>query len=59
MDVIDERFAVYTTVLFFCSAIGALAGLTAAVVTFGLVVASVEVAYWFGSAVSSADRISA
>ena len=48
MDAIDERFAVYTAILFICSALGALAGLAAAAVTFGLVAAGVEMAYWVG-----------
>lgn len=48
MDALDERFAVYTAVLFICSALGALAGLSAAAVTFGLVTAGVELAYWLG-----------
>jgi len=55
MDVIDERFAIYTTVLFFCSAVGALAGFTAAAVTFGLLVASIEVAYHVGMSLGSAQ----
>ncbi len=48
MDAIDERFAVYTAIIFICSAIGALAGTVAAVATFAMVAAGVELAYWFG-----------
>lgn len=54
MDVIDERFAIYTTVVFFCSAVGALAGIPAAVVTFGLLVIGIEVAYQLGFSLGSA-----
>lgn len=59
MDVLDERFAVYTAVLFVCSAIGALAGFAAAAVTLSLVVAGVEVAYWLGGVLSAPGQLSA
>jgi len=59
MDVIDERFAVYTAVLLVCSAIGAFAGLTAAAATFGLVAAGCEVAYWVGGSVKTTGQFSA
>ena len=59
MDSLDERFAVYTAVLFVCSAIGALAGLAAAAVTFGLVVAGIEVAYWLGGVLGAPGQPSA
>lgn len=55
MDVIDERFAIYTTVLFFCSAVGALAGFAAAAVTFGLLVVGIEVAYRVGFSLGAAQ----
>lgn len=48
MDAIDERFAVYTAIIFICSAIGALVGIGAAATTFALVAAGVELAYWVG-----------
>jgi hypothetical protein len=59
MDSLDERFAVYTAVLFVCSAIGALAGLAAVAVTFGLVVAGIEVAYWLGGVLGAPGQPSA
>ena len=59
MDVVDERFAVYTAILLICSAIGALSGVLAATVTLGLVVAGVEVAYWIGGALSAPGQLSA
>lgn len=48
MDTIDERFAVYTAILFICSAIGALAGIVAGMGTLGVVLIGVELAYWLG-----------
>lgn len=48
MDTIDERFAVYTAILFICSAIGALAGVFAGLTTLGVVLMGVELAYWLG-----------
>ncbi len=48
MDAIDERFAVYTAIIFICSAIGAVAGTLAAATTLAIVAAGVELAYWAG-----------
>lgn len=49
MDVIDERGLVYVAVLFICSALAVFAGPARAAATFGVVVASIEGAYWVGS----------
>ena len=46
MDTLDERFLIYTTVVFIGSALGALAGLSAAVLSVALVAVGVELAYW-------------
>ena len=59
MDVVDERFAVYTAILLICGALGALAGVLAAAVTLGLGGAGGEVAYWIGGALSAPGQLSA
>lgn len=48
MDAIDERFLVYTTIIFICSVLAALAGFTAGAATLLMIVAGVETAYWLG-----------
>ena len=48
MDVIDERFAVYTAIIFICGAVGALAGGFAATATLAVLASGVELAYWLG-----------
>jgi hypothetical protein len=53
MDAIDERFLVYTAVLFVCSAIATFAGFTAAFATFSMVTVGVEFAYWLGGVMSA------
>jgi len=49
MDTIDERFAVYTAILFVCSAISALAGIFAGLATLCVLLMGVELAYWLGT----------
>jgi hypothetical protein len=56
---LDERFAVYTTIVFVCSAIGALAGLPVALVTFCLMSTGVEVTYWLAGVLKAPGRLSA
>lgn len=48
VDVIDERFAVYTVVMLGCSLVAALAGTAVAVAAFVTVVGAIEVTYWLG-----------
>jgi hypothetical protein len=42
MDAIDERFAVYTVVLFLCSEIALMAGVAAGAATFAALAAGIE-----------------
>ncbi len=53
MDALDERFLVYTVILFICSALGAMAGFSAAAVTFAVLTAGVELAYWLGGVMTA------
>ena len=55
MDMIDERALVYVAVLFVCSALAVFAGPARAAATFGIVTASIEGAYWLGSAIANRD----
>ena len=48
MDVIDERFAVYTVVMLGCSLLAALAGMAVAVAAFVTVAGAIELTYWLG-----------
>lgn len=59
MDVIDELFAVYSMVIFVCGAIAALAGLSAAVMAFGVLMLGVEFAHWMGDRLTAPGRLSA
>lgn len=59
MDAIDERFAVYTAIIFICSALGALAGTVAAAATFAIVAAGVELAYWLGGVMEDSGHAGA
>lgn len=59
MDAIDERFLIYTAVLLVCSAVGTLAGLTAAAATFVCVAVGVELAYWVGGVMSAPGQFGA
>lgn len=56
MDTIDDRFLVYTTILFFCSVIGVMTGLVAAFATFCMVAVGVELAYFLGGMVHELDH---
>jgi len=53
MDALDERFLVYTVIICICSVLGTLGGLAAAAVTFGLIAAGVELAYWLGEVMTA------
>jgi len=59
MDAIDERFAVYTAIIFICSAIATLTGVVAATATFIIMVLGVELAYWCGVVIDDYSRNSA
>ena len=59
MDALDERFAVYTVVLFLCSEIGMLAGAAAGAVTFGIITAGIELAYWLGRVMEDGGQFGA
>jgi len=59
MDAIDERFAVYTVIIFICSVIGTFAGLIAAAATFTIIAAGVELAYWVGGVMEDLGHTSA
>ena len=48
IDVIDEIALVYMAALFVCSALAVFASPARAAATFGLIMASVEGAYWMG-----------
>ncbi|MCH1492768.1 MAG: hypothetical protein L7T24_09435 [Luminiphilus sp.] len=59
MDAIDERFAVYTAIIFICSAVGALAGGFAAAATFAVIAVGVELAYWLGRVIEDSGHTGA
>ena len=59
MDAIDERFAVYTAIIFICSAVGALAGGFATAATFAVIAAGVELAYWLGRVIEDSGHTGA
>ncbi|MGB0764546.1 MAG: hypothetical protein ACPGPG_05045 [Luminiphilus sp.] len=59
MDAIDERFAVYTAIIFICSAVGALAGGFAATATFAVIASGVELAYWLGRVIEDSGHAGA
>ena len=59
MDSLDERFLAYTAILLICSALGALAGLTAAVATFAMIAVAVEAAYLLGMVMNTPGHSSA
>lgn len=59
MDALDERFLIYTAVLLVCSAVGTLAGFTAAAATFAVVVVGVELAYWLGGVMTAPGQFGA
>ena len=59
MDAIDERFAVYTAIIFMCSVIGSVVGIIAAASTFAVIAAGVELAYWVGGVMDDLGHASA
>ncbi|MDA9368062.1 hypothetical protein N9R27_01065 [Flavobacteriaceae bacterium] len=56
MDVIDERFLIYTAVMIICSALATFAGLTAGVATFSVVTVGIEFAYWSSGVMNAPDQ---
>ncbi|EED36732.1 hypothetical protein NOR51B_2821 [Luminiphilus syltensis NOR5-1B] len=56
MDTLDERFSIYTAVVFICSTLGALAGLSAAAVTFGVLAVGIELAYVASGLMNATDQ---
>lgn len=59
MDAIDERFAVYTVVLFLCSEIAVMAGVAAGAVTFAALAAGIELSYWLGRVMDDGGQLGA
>ena len=59
MDAIDERFAVYTVVLFLCSEVGMWAGAAVGGVTFAVITAGIELAYWLGRVMEDGGQLGA
>jgi hypothetical protein len=59
MDAIDDRFAVYTVVLFLCSEIAVMAGVAAGAVTFAALGAGIELSYWLGRVMQDGGQLRA